>query len=124
MTKAYDPREDWPSDVTTDTVPPRTTPVRPTAHAVDIELNSGGSGRVAVDGVDVSALTTSLVVFADPKFGPKVVLELASPLLKLASDAAAVDIGSETRDFLAKLGWTPPAAPKVPVAEGSNGVQD
>lgn len=99
-------------------------PNRPQTHRVDVTLTSGGFGQVLVDGMDVSALCTGLTVFSVPRRGPKVVLELDGRPVKLVSDAAAVEVGGDTYDLLTRLGWTPPAAPQVPVASERKDVQD
>lgn len=130
MTQQYDPREDpdnWTPKEVADHIsgmfsggPAR----RPGAHRVDVTLTSGGFGQVLVDGTDVSGLCTGLSVFSVPRRGPKVVLELDGRPVKLVSDAAAVEVGGDTYDLLTRLGWTPPAAPQVPVASQRKDVQD
>jgi len=96
---------------------------RSTAHSVDIAFPNGETPTIAVDGVDVAKLTTSMVIFAQAGRGPKVCLELSPHDLGIRSDAATVEVGGATHDLLVKLGWTPPAAPKTPVAPEGNGVQ-
>lgn len=122
MTKAYRPG-DYDPDYG-DVAPPQLAPRRPATHRVDVTLTSGGFGQVLVDGTDVSGLCTGLTVFSVPRRGPKVVLELDGRPVKLVSDAAAVEVGGDTYDLLMGLGWTPPAAPQVPVASERKDVQD
>lgn len=121
MTKAYDPREDWPAetDITVDT-----TRIRPVVHAVDIALNSSSAGTVVVDGLHVENQVVGVTSFAIPGRGPRVVLELVPGRMSIQSDTAVVEIDDATAELLKRLGWTPPAAPKLPVAKGGNDVQD
>lgn len=123
MTKAYNPADDWREQLVKPQ-PEQPRPNRPHTHRVDVTLTSGGFGQVLVDGTDVSAICTGLTVFSVPRRGPKVVLELDGRPVKVVSDAAAVEVGGDTYDLLTRLGWTPPAAPQVPVASERKDVQD
>lgn len=135
MTKAYDPSTEWeppsPDGSDTDSLAQFQTrsgdltakPERPAAHTVDIELNNAAHGRIAVDGQDVQDQVVGFTVFATPGRGPQVVLELTGSF-RLASDVASVEIEAETAHLLRRLGWTPPAAPKLPVASERTDVQD
>lgn len=107
-----------------DGVPMAQLPKRPTTHTVDIALNHGDFGHVVLDGVDVGGCVAGVTAYVVPKRGPHVILELLPGHIAVQSDAAAVEVDGRTHDVLVTLGWTPPAAPKVPVATESNGVQD
>jgi hypothetical protein len=99
-------------------------PQRPVAHTIDIGLRNGETGHVVLDGVDIGTCVVGAVLYLSPGRGPHVVLELLPGETALHSDVAHVEVGGLTRDVLTRLGWTPPAAPKVPVATEGNGVQD
>lgn len=98
-------------------------PKRPDAHTVDITLNNAAHGTVLVDGQPVQDLVVGITMLALPGKGPRVVLELAAAV-RLRSDVGAVELGTDTEELLKRLGWTPPAAPKLPVASEGNRVQD
>lgn len=98
-------------------------PERPAVHTVDIELNNAAHGTVLVDGQPVQNLLVGITLLAVPGRGPRVVLELESAV-RLRSDSADVELGTDTEQLLKRLGWVPPMAPKVPVAQAGTDVQD
>lgn len=81
-----------------------------TAHPLPIKLttNGLGTGTIHVDGQDVSRLVTSARIDVAAGEGAEATLDLVSTAVAVDLDRAAVAIDAGTRDFLVRLGWTPP----------------
>ena len=75
---------------------------------VRLELH-GRTGRLEVDGVDLTESVTDLeLTWDDRTRAPELVVTLAIVDLKSATDDARLVMAPETQAALHALGWTPP----------------
>ena len=75
---------------------------------VRLELH-GRTGRLEVDGVDLTESVTDLkLTWDDRTRAPELVVTLAIVDLKSATDDARLVMAPETEAALHALGWTPP----------------
>lgn len=74
-----------------------------------VQLNTNGTGRVIVDGHDISGSVASVSLSAEPMKGTTATLTLRGVCLsRMEPDRLELDHAS--RMALVALGWTPPAA--------------
>ena len=79
---------------------------------VKITTDGLGVGAVHVDGHDISGLVSSVRIDAAADGISEVTVDLVAAFgLEVDLGRAVVEIDAGTRDFLIRLGWTPPGEP-------------
>ena len=73
----------------------------------DIKLNSAGHGSLVIDGTDVSNVVVGFTLYAQPRSGAQLLLELSHLDITVEADIA-VDLPEDVRAALLALGWQPP----------------
>jgi len=69
----------------------------------------GPSGRIELDGQDISKHVRAVDLKGDARTGAEVILFL-TPLQVIAETDGVIKIPAEMEEILEKLGWTPPGS--------------
>jgi len=79
----------------------------------DITAERDGSGRILVDGHDISEITTGIKVDIRAGDHPIVTVDLYAADGTSLTGTGTVGVPEKTTEALAALGWTPPGAEPV-----------
>lgn len=78
------------------------------ASQINLNLTSHGTGRIEVDGVDMSSAVCGVELKSHVGSGTEVTLHLASVNGLTGEFDASVGLPDKARDALIRLGWAPP----------------